>query len=250
MSNTRVPTGARHSYPAPGLALTPGHVRNQAMTVVAIPFVLIVVLAVVLATAGDDEAPGTGGLYGNSSLPGWDSGTGDGTTDDGTTDDGTGDGTVPDGSGGLTGEGTWPDDGTTDGTGTDDPTAGDTPEASGEDTPAGDPADSPYADPNDDAYADEDGPAATVTAYFDAINERDFPTAWDLGGRNLDEDYDHFVAGFDTTESDELTVVGTTGEDVSVTFVARQTDGSQQAFDGTYTVRDGVIVDAAVQERN
>ncbi|MGV9984464.1 hypothetical protein [Streptomyces olivaceus] len=232
MSNTRVPTGARHSYPAPGLALTPGHVRNQAMTVVAIPFVLIVVLAVVLATAGDDEAPGTGGLYGNSSLPGWDSGTDDGT--------------VPDGSGGLTGEGAWPDDGTTDGTGTDDPTAGDAPETSGEDTPA----DSPYADPNDDAYADEDGPAATVTAYFDAINERDFPTAWELGGRNLDEDYDHFVAGFDTTESDELTVVGTTGEDVSVTFVARQTDGSQQAFDGTYTVRDGVIVDAAVQERN
>ncbi|WP_446047630.1 hypothetical protein [Streptomyces olivaceus] len=89
-----------------------------------------------------------------------------------------------------------------------------------------------------------------MTAYFDAINERDFPTAWDLGGRNLDEDYDHFVAGFDTTESDELTVVGTTGEDVSVTFVARQTDGSQQAFDGTYTVRDGVIVDAAVQERD
>ncbi|MFE1045184.1 hypothetical protein ACFW5S_04755 [Streptomyces olivaceus] len=241
MSNTRVPTGARHSYPAPGLALTPGHVRNQAMTVVAIPFVLIVVLAVVLATAGDDEAPGTGGLYGNSSLPGWDSGTDDGTTDDGT---------VPDGSGGLTGEGAWPDDGTTDGTGTDDPTAGDAPETSGEDTPAEDPADSPYADPNDDAYADEDGPAATVTAYFDAINERDFPTAWELGGRNLDEDYDHFVAGFDTTESDELTVVGTTGEDVSVTFVARQTDGSQQAFDGTYTVRDGVIVDAAVQERN
>ncbi|MEU0472933.1 hypothetical protein ACWEWP_04210 [Streptomyces olivaceus] len=241
MSNTRVPTGARHSYPAPGLALTPGHVRNQAMTVVAIPLVLIVVLAVVLATAGDDEAPGTGGLYGNSSLPGWDSGTDDGTTDDGT---------VPDGSGGLTGEGAWPDDGTTDGTGTDDPTAGDAPETSGEDTPAEDPADSPYADPNDDAYADEDGPAATVTAYFDAINERDFPTAWELGGRNLDEDYDHFVAGFDTTESDELTVVGTTGEDVSVTFVARQTDGSQQAFDGTYTVRDGVIVDAAVQERN
>ncbi|CAL9548873.1 hypothetical protein [Streptomyces sp. enrichment culture] len=245
MSNTRVPAGARDSYPAPGLALTPGHVRNQAMTVVAIPFVLIVVLAVVLATAdGDDEVPGTGGLYGSGALPGWGSGTDDGGTDDdstdgtteGATDGTTDDGTNPDGSGGLTGGGTWPYDGTTDGTATDDTDTGTGTgaEDAGTDAP----------------YAAGDGPEATVSAYFEAINDRDFTTAWELGGKNLDPDYAHFVAGFETTDRDDVTVTGTAGDEVSVTVVAWDTDGTPTTYEGTYTVLDGVITAADMREGN
>ncbi|GHA52980.1 hypothetical protein GCM10010330_00120 [Streptomyces tendae] len=239
MSSTRVPSGARGSYPAPGLALTPGPLRNQALTVIAIPFVLIVVLAVVLATTGpDDGAPSTDGLYGSGALPDW----GSGTTDDSTSDDGTSDdGTNPDGTygddpyaddtydGGTYGDDPY-GDGTTDDTATDDPTTDDT--------------------ATDGATTDETGPEATVTAYFDAINNRDFAAAWELGGKNLNQDYDTFVAGFATTQRDDLTVTGTSGDDVSVTVVAWETDGTQTTFEGTYTVSGGVITSADMREGN
>ncbi|MET8662745.1 hypothetical protein ABZV87_00265 [Streptomyces tendae] len=239
MSSTRVPSGARGSYPAPGLALTPGPLRNQALTVIAIPFVLIVVLAVVLATTGpDDGAPSTDGLYGSGALPDW----GSGTTDDSTSDDGTSDdGTNPDGTygddpyaddtydGGTYGDDPY-GDGTTDDTATDDPTTDDT--------------------ADDTATTDETGPEATVTAYFDAINNRDFAAAWELGGRNLNQDYDTFVAGFATTQRDDLTVTGTSGDDVSVTVVAWETDGTQTTYEGTYTVSGGVITSADMREGN
>ncbi|WP_399887161.1 hypothetical protein ACGH7X_22065 [Streptomyces sp. BBFR51] len=241
MSNTRVPPGARGSYPAPGLALTPGQVRNQALTVIAIPFVLIVVLAVVLATTGrDDGTSSTDGLYGSGALPDWGAdGADEGTTDDGTSDDGTN----PDGSGGLTGEDTYPwDDGTTD-----EPTDG-----TYDDGTYDDPTDDTATDDTstDDTATDEDGPEATVTAYFEAINNRDFATAWELGGKNFDQDYDHFVAGFETTQRDDVTVTGTSGDDVSITIVAWETDGTQTTYEGTYTVSDGVITSADMREGN
>ncbi|MGV9508968.1 hypothetical protein ACWDQZ_25560 [Streptomyces tendae] len=229
MSSTRVPSGARGSYPAPGLALTPGPLRNQALTVIAIPFVLIVVLAVVLATTGpDDGAPSTDGLYGSGALPGW----GSGTTDDGTSDDSTSDdGTNPDGTYGDDPYG----DGTTDDTATDDTATDDT---ATDDTAT------------DGATTDETGPEATVTAYFDAINNRDFTAAWELGGKNLNQDYDTFVAGFATTQRDDVTVTGTSGDDVSVTVVAWETDGTQTTYEGTYTVSGGVITSADMREGN
>ncbi len=238
MSSTRVPPGARGSYPAPGLALTPGPVRNQALTVIAVPFVLIVVLAVVLATTGpDDGAPATDGLYGSGALPDW----GSGTTDDGTTDDGTsGDGTDPDGTyeDGTYGDGTYDNDPYGDGTADETPTDDTTTDTTTDDTAT------------EDTTADGSGPEATVTAYFDAINNRDFAAAWELGGKNLDQDYDSFVAGFWTTQRDDVTVTGTSGDDVSVTVVAWETDGTQTTFEGTYTVSGGVITSADMREGN
>lgn len=229
--------------PAPGLALTPGPVRNQALTVIAVPFVLIVVLAVVLATTGpDDGAPATDGLYGSGALPDW----GSGTTDDGTTDDGTsGDGTDPDGTygngtyeDGTYGDGTYDNDPYGDGTADETPTDDTTTDTATDDTAT------------EDTTANGSGPEATVTAYFDAINNRDFAAAWELGGKNLDQDYDSFVAGFGTTQRDDVTVTGTSGDDVSVTVVAWETDGTQTTFEGTYTVSGGVITSADMREGN
>ncbi|MGW4572897.1 hypothetical protein [Streptomyces tendae] len=234
MSSTRVPSGARGSYPAPGLALTPGPLRNQALTVIAIPFVLIVVLAVVLATTGpDDGAPSTDGLYGSGALPGW----GSGTTDDGTSDESTSDdGTNPDG---TYGDDPYEDDTYDGGTYGDDPYG----DGTTDDTATDDTA-------TDDTATDETGPEATVTAYFDAINNRDFTAAWELGGKNLNQDYDTFVAGFATTQRDDVTVTGTSGDDVSVTVVAWETDGTQTTYEGTYTVSGGVITSADMREGN
>ncbi|KOV63714.1 hypothetical protein [Streptomyces sp. MMG1121] len=94
--------------------------------------------------------------------------------------------------------------------------------------------------------AGADDPATTVDDYFTAINDRDFRTAWNLGGKNLDSSHSAFVSGFGTTERDDVTVGSVDGTTVSVSLVATQTDGTQKSYSGRYTVVDGVITDASV----
>ena len=90
------------------------------------------------------------------------------------------------------------------------------------------------------------GPADTVNRFFQAINDRDYNTAWELGGKNLDMDYDSFVSGFATTDQDEVTIQSVDGDTVSVDLLARQTDGTQKSYSGQYTVVDGVITHASM----
>ncbi len=90
------------------------------------------------------------------------------------------------------------------------------------------------------------GPAETVTRFFDAINRRDYDTAWELGGKNLDPSYSSFVAGFATTQRDDVTITSVDGETVSVNLLALQTDGTQKSYSGRYTVVDGVITRATM----
>lgn len=87
-----------------------------------------------------------------------------------------------------------------------------------------------------------------VQEYFDAINAHDHRRAWDLGGKNLGGSYDAFVRGFSGTVHDTVAVGDVTGDTVSLDLSAQQTDGSVKVFTGTYTVRDGEIVAADVQE--
>ncbi|WP_189957586.1 hypothetical protein [Streptomyces alanosinicus] len=85
------------------------------------------------------------------------------------------------------------------------------------------------------------GPTQTVERYFDAVNERDYRTAWSLGGRNFGESYDTFVAGFADTATTSVTVQSVTGDVVAVALNVHAMDGSTKSYHGTYTVRDGVI---------
>ncbi|MEU3971850.1 excalibur calcium-binding domain-containing protein [Streptomyces bacillaris] len=89
---------------------------------------------------------------------------------------------------------------------------------------------------------------ATVVAYFDAINARDYRAAWELGGKNLAGDYQAFVDGFAGTERDTVRILGVQGDTVRAELEALQTDGSLKLFEGTYTVRSGVITSADVRE--
>ncbi|WP_430478824.1 excalibur calcium-binding domain-containing protein [Streptomyces sp. P11-1] len=89
---------------------------------------------------------------------------------------------------------------------------------------------------------------ATVVAYFDAINARDYRAAWELGGKNLAGDYQAFVDGFAGTERDTVRILGVQGNTVRAELEALQTDGSLKLFEGTYTVRSGVITSADVRE--
>jgi Protein kinase domain len=85
------------------------------------------------------------------------------------------------------------------------------------------------------------GPAATVKAYIAAINGHHYRQAWRLGGRNGPSPYPEFVRGFASTAKDTLTVVSVNGDVVTARLSALQTNGSVQAFQGTYIVEHGVI---------
>jgi hypothetical protein len=85
------------------------------------------------------------------------------------------------------------------------------------------------------------GPAATVKAYIAAINGHHYRLAWKLGGRNGPSPFPQFVRGFGTTVKDTLTIVSVNGDVVTARLAALQTNGSVQAFRGTYTVDHGVI---------
>jgi hypothetical protein len=93
------------------------------------------------------------------------------------------------------------------------------------------------------------GPAATVRAYYAAINARDYPRAWQLigGSKTQATDYNGFVQGFNGTKSDDVTIVSVAGDVVTVKLAATQTSGAVKDYAGTYTVTNGVITQSHVQ---
>jgi serine/threonine protein kinase len=93
------------------------------------------------------------------------------------------------------------------------------------------------------------GPAATVRAYYAAINAHDYPRAWALIGGNSSQtaDYNAFVQGFDQTKSDNVTIVSVAGHVVTVRLAATQANGSVKNYQGTYTVTNGVITQSHIQ---
>ncbi|MFJ3892838.1 MULTISPECIES: hypothetical protein [unclassified Streptomyces] len=85
-------------------------------------------------------------------------------------------------------------------------------------------------------------PEAVVTAYFAAVNNRDYRTAWDLGGKNLgDASYEAFAQGYADTQQDTVSQLSVQGSVVRLVLNARQTDGTSRSYHVTYTVEDGVI---------
>jgi hypothetical protein len=90
------------------------------------------------------------------------------------------------------------------------------------------------------------GAQAVVAAYFDAINNRDYQAAWNLGGSNFADDYDQFVAGFSTTDSDAVTFLSVQQDVVRVYFQAWQDDGTADSYNATFTVSGGKITGGKV----
>jgi hypothetical protein len=85
-------------------------------------------------------------------------------------------------------------------------------------------------------------PATIVRRFYRAINDRDYQTAWALGGKNLGRSYQTFVAGFADTDHDDLRITAVRGQLVDVRLVATQDGGTRQTvYVGTYRVVDGVI---------
>jgi serine/threonine protein kinase len=93
------------------------------------------------------------------------------------------------------------------------------------------------------------GPAATVRAYYAAINDHDYPRAWQLigGEKTQATDYNGFVKGFNGTQRDDVTVVSVAGDVVTVKLAATQTSGAVKNYAGTYAVTNGVITQSHIQ---
>ncbi|MER6359119.1 hypothetical protein ABT186_46950 [Streptomyces sp. NPDC001634] len=92
--------------------------------------------------------------------------------------------------------------------------------------------------------------SAVVSQYYQDITDHDYAAAWALGGSNIaGATYDHWVAGFDTTQSITLGTVSEFGASrVSAVLYATQTDGTVKVYDGTYTVSGGVLIGASVRQ--
>jgi tRNA A-37 threonylcarbamoyl transferase component Bud32 len=91
-------------------------------------------------------------------------------------------------------------------------------------------------------------PAATVRAYYTAINNHRYARAWRLGGRNSGTTYRNFVSGFAGTAHDAVTIQSVSGDVVTAQVTAEQTDGTVKTYQGTYTVNGGVITQFNVQQ--
>jgi hypothetical protein len=85
-------------------------------------------------------------------------------------------------------------------------------------------------------------PRAVVRAYIAAINQRDWPAVWQLGGKNLGESYRQMVNGYRDTSSDVITSMTTHGDRVTVRILAYETTGPVQTYRLSYIVSDGTII--------
>jgi hypothetical protein len=92
------------------------------------------------------------------------------------------------------------------------------------------------------------GPGLVVHKYFAAINKGNYARAWRLGGSNFGSSYAAYVAGFQGTVNDVVTIISVSGSVVTANLAALQSDGTTKNFEGTYTVMDGVIARSSVHQ--
>ena len=91
-------------------------------------------------------------------------------------------------------------------------------------------------------------PPTVVTRYYAAISRREYRRAWTLGGDNTRTTYPQFVAGYDHTRRDAVTILTWTGHQVTAKIAAFQTDGSVRYYEGAYVVGNGVITSFNVHQ--
>jgi hypothetical protein len=84
-------------------------------------------------------------------------------------------------------------------------------------------------------------PRNVVRAYFAAINARDWPKVWRIGGDHMSATYDSMVAGYADTIRDVVASTRVSGDHVIVSIHAHELSGAIQVFKVEYTVRNGLI---------
>jgi hypothetical protein len=95
---------------------------------------------------------------------------------------------------------------------------------------------------------------AVVGQYYQDITNGDYQGAWAIGGANIaaqnGQSYGSWVAGYSsTTAIISITSSGTWNDGTVWCYIsAVQLDGSVNTYYGTYTVANGVIVSASIQQ--
>jgi len=104
--------------------------------------------------------------------------------------------------------------------------------------------------------------AAVLDAYYEAINQKNYPRAYTLWGSNGEasgKTLAQFTAGFAKTDSVSIKIgpagpiegaAGSRYVNIPVTIAARLSDGTQQHFTGTYTLRRSVVDGATPEQRS
>ncbi|MFD2416612.1 hypothetical protein [Amycolatopsis pigmentata] len=109
-------------------------------------------------------------------------------------------------------------------------------------------AESSSVSTTDTSSSGDNEPAAVVRDYYTAVNNRDYQTAWQLGGVNLGKSYSVFVDGYATTVKDDLTVLDTYGDTVDVELSVLWSDGTTHEYRGSYTVSNGQITSGTLRK--
>ncbi len=91
-------------------------------------------------------------------------------------------------------------------------------------------------------------PPAVVRRYYTAISRRAYQRAWELGGDHTGVTYQQFLTGFQGTRRDVATILTWTGDRVTASIAAFQTDGTVKKFAGSYVVERGVITSFDVHQ--
>jgi hypothetical protein len=90
--------------------------------------------------------------------------------------------------------------------------------------------------------------AIVVKEYFAAINHGHYAKAWQLGGSNFSPSFAAYVAGFQGTVHDVVTIISVKGNVVTASLAARQADGTTKVYQGTYTVVNNVITKSSINQ--
>lgn len=93
--------------------------------------------------------------------------------------------------------------------------------------------------------AQASSPAAVAQAYYTAVNQRDWPRAWQLaGGKSRDYGtaaYRQWVGGYSCTVHDHVTRITVKGSNLLIFVRALETGGVTQDYKFSYVVRHGVL---------
>jgi hypothetical protein len=111
------------------------------------------------------------------------------------------------------------------------------------------------------ATADTADPTRVIQSYYDAINRRDFRSAfllWGDSGRASGKTFAQFQSGFADTDSSRVDIgeagrvegaAGSRYVEIPVTIHAWKRDGTAQEFSGHYVVQRAVVDGASDAQR-
>jgi hypothetical protein len=86
------------------------------------------------------------------------------------------------------------------------------------------------------------GPAQVVIGFFEAIDKRQWGTAWALGGDHLYSSASAFIAAWSKISHVSVTVLGVRGHTVLARVVATSPSGTSQVLRQAFVVENGAIV--------